>query len=131
MNTQTRVSRAFRATVLGSVLAALVLVGGPAGAGADPTGQTSGGCLAAHGSVCSGSGAAIDGSTSSGDAVAVGGSTASGCSTALDGSTASGGNCAPERHAPPDHHRPSHKGGEAPEARPATPTAASNLTLTG
>jgi hypothetical protein len=151
MNTQTRASRASLTIVLGSVLAALVLLGGPAGAGTDPTGQTSGaakaiddstasgGCLAVNGSVCSGSGVAIDGSTSSGDAVAVGGSTASGCSTAIDHSTASGGNCAPDRKAAPPapkhkapegarHRAPRH---QAPEAGAAAPTAAGNVSFTG
>ena len=150
MNTQTRASRASLAIVLGTVLAALVLLGGPAGAGTDPSSQhsgaakalhdstASGGCVAAHGSVCSGSGVAIGGSTSSGDAVAVDGSVASGCSTAAHESTASGGDCERDRHKKP--HKPAPKpghgaktgvGGAAPEAGPATPTAAGTLTFTG
>src|SRR3954451_14239487 len=49
--------------------------------GAPPLSAPGGGCLAANGSVCSGSGQAINGSDSSG------------CSTALNDSTASGGDC--------------------------------------
>jgi hypothetical protein len=134
---------------LGTLAATLLLMAGPAGAGADPTSQhsggadaidhstASGGCVAAHGSVCSGSGVAIDNSTSSGDAVAVNGSVGSGCSAAFDVSTASGGDCA--RHEVDHRPRRDHEGheGEAPEgegapsAGPATPTAATSLAFTG
>lgn len=99
---------------LGGLVAAWLLVAGPAGA--DPT---SVGPNAANGSTSSGQGVAINGSTASGDSVAINGSVASGCSTAVNDSTASGGVCHPAPAA------------VTPEAAVATPVAAQNLAFTG
>jgi hypothetical protein len=162
MDTKTRARGASTVVALGSLAAALILfVAGPAGASipdgpADggpphhpdsvwPHGDStpSGGCVAAHGSVCSGDGVAIGHSTSSGSAVAVGGSTASGCSKAVHESTASGGSCAPETPPPsPPPPPPSHHGqpaggqqavvsGGAEQAAVATPTEVTSLAFTG
>ena len=62
-------------------------------AGAQTTGQTSGGATAVNGSTASGDSNANNNSTASGDATPDNGSTASGCSTARNNSTASGGLC--------------------------------------
>jgi hypothetical protein len=102
----------------------------------DRDSTASGGCFAAHGSVCSGSGVAIDNSTSSGDAVAIGGSVASGCSTAVDGSTASGGEPCPrhegQRKPPPrKHHGPAPTGGHQPDAGVAVAVETTELAFTG
>jgi hypothetical protein len=156
--------RATGASVLiafGGLVAALMLMAGPAAAdahggghgGGHPTGlrsgdavavhdsTASGGCFAAHGSVCSGSGVAIDNSTSSGDAVALHGSVASGCSVAAHESTASGGDCpggvrkppAPKPHAPKPRVQEgaAEAGAEAPEAGPAVAVETTELAFTG
>ena len=159
MDTKTRATGASVLTALGGLVAALMLMAGPAaaeghgghGGGHDPTAlhsgdakaihdsTASGGCLAAHGSVCSGSGVAIDNSTSSGDAVAVGGSVASGCSTAVHESTASGGDpCPRERgvtkkvvHKPgPRGHQAGHRP-EVSEAGVAVAVETTELAFTG
>ena len=132
MDTKTRATGASVLIALGGLVAALMLMAGPAladghGGGRDETGlrsgdatavhdsTASGGCFAAHNSVCSGSGVAIDNSTSSGDAVAVGGSVASGCSTAVDGSTASGGEPCPRAEVPKKPHKPGPRGPGGPD----------------
>ena len=138
MERKTRARGAAVLFALGTLLAGMMVLAGPAnaedsgGAVADETSTASGGCVAVNGSVCSGSGFAADGSTSSGDAVAVGGSVASGCSTAIDNSTASGGACAPEKHhAPPPHRKVPRHHGDVAEAPAATPTGAVELAFTG
>ena len=70
-------------------------------AGAQTTGQTSGGATAVNGSTASGDSNANNNSTASGDATADNGSTASGCSTARNNSTASGGLCLTAPTVPP------------------------------
>jgi hypothetical protein len=99
---------------LGGLVAAWLLVAGPAGA--DPT---SVGPNAANNSTSSGQGVAINDSTASGDSVAINGSVSSGCADAVNDSTASGGLCHP---AP----KPM-----TPAAEVATPVAAQNLAFTG
>ena len=160
MDTKTRARGASAVVALGSLAAALILfVAGPAGAsipdgpadggpvhhmdGLAPHGDStpSGGCFAAHGSVCSGDGVAIGHSTSSGSGVAVGGSTSSGCAVAVHESTASGGSCAPETPPAPPGPRPGHHGQpggqqgtvsvSTEEATVATPTAVTSLAFTG
>jgi len=148
MDRKTRATGASVLIALGGLLAALLFLASPAGA--DESSQrsgeavavdnstASGGCFAAHGSVCSGSGVAIDGSTSSGDAVAVGGSVASGCSVAVDTSTASGGECgeAAKGHRqpppPPKVHRVQRDVGvETETAGVAVATETTELAFTG
>ena len=106
---------------LGGLVAAWLLVAGPAGA--DPT---SVGPNAANNSTSSGQGVAINDSTASGDSVAINGSVSSGCSVAVNDSTASGGACHP---APAP--APSHVEAVTPAAAVATPVAARNLAFTG
>ena len=152
MERKTRARGAAVLFALGSLLAGLMLMAGPAGAtghGHDDSSRASGdalaahdstasgGCVAVNGSVCSGSGLAANGSTSSGDAVAVDGSVASGCSEAFHDSTASGGACPPKKA--PAHHKPRHHvdghvdrhGGHVSEAPAAKPTGAHHLAFTG
>jgi hypothetical protein len=105
---------------LGGLVAAWLLVAGPAGA--DPT---SVGPNAANNSTSSGQGVAINDSTASGDSVAINGSVSSGCSVAVNDSTASGGACHPAPPAP----RPAEV--VTPAAAVATPVAAQNLAFTG
>ena len=144
MDRKTRATGAALLFALGSLMAALLVMAGPAsaedsgGAVADDTSVASGDCVAVNGSVCSGSGFAANGSTSSGDAVAVDGSVASGCSVAIGGSTASGGNCAPEKDVVIDKHRPPRHDGDGRgqrhavrQAPTATPTGAVELAFTG
>ena len=107
---------------LGGLVAAWLLVAGPAGA--DPT---SVGPNAANNSTSSGQGVAINDSTASGDSVAINGSVSSGCSVAVNDSTASGGACHPAAVAP----APSHVEAVTPAAAVATPVAARNLAFTG
>ena len=133
MTRDTRRAGAFL-VALGSAIAVLALVAGPASA------QTSGGAIATDGSVASGSADASRNSTASGDAVARDNSVASGCSTALRNSTASGDDCEVERVKKKEEEKrvvsaPSGGavvgvGGGAPTARAAAPTAA-RLALTG
>ncbi len=101
---------------LGGLVAAWLLVAGPAGAD-----TTSVGPNAVNNSTSSGAGVAINDSTASGDSVAINGSVASGCSNAANDSTASGGACAP---APAPAM-------VTPAASVATPVAAQNLAFTG
>jgi hypothetical protein len=101
---------------LGGLVAAWLLVAGPAGA--DPT---SVGPNAANNSTSSGQGVAINDSTASGDSVAINGSVSSGCADAVNDSTASGGACHPAPAPKP----------LTPEAAVATPVAAHNLAFTG
>jgi len=107
---------------LGSVVAVLTLLAGPAGA------QTSGGAVAVDGSVASGVAHAARDSTASGESTATDGSTASGCSTADNHSTASGdGTCGRTTATtrPPQPTTPT-------TARPGTPSATGGrLALTG
>lgn len=158
MDRKTRATGASVLIALGGLLAALMLVASPAGAdghgdGHHPTGHTSGdavavhdstasgGCFAAHGSVCSGSGVAIDNSTSSGDATAVHGSVSSGCATAAHESTASGDSCEREKAKHKDKDGDVHKKGvvrthrpgvgEGEEAPVATATGVTELAFTG
>jgi hypothetical protein len=107
-------------------------------AGAQTTGQTSGGATALNGSTGSGDGTANNNSTSSGNATADNGSTASGCSTALNNSTASGGLCltaptvAPTTTvttAPPTTNTT--MGGTTTTTGGTSPTTAPRLALTG
>lgn len=100
---------------LGGLVAAWLLMAGPAGA--DPS---SVGPNAVNNSTSSGQGVAINDSTASGHGVAIDGSVSSGCATAADDSTASGGKC-----------RPEHEAEEHPAAAVATPVAAKNLAFTG
>jgi hypothetical protein len=102
---------------LGGLVAAWLLVAGPAGA--DPT---SVGPNAANNSTSSGQGVAINDSTASGDAVAINGSVSSGCAAAVNDSTASGGLC---------HPAPAPAPAVTPAAAVATPVAAQNLAFTG
>jgi hypothetical protein len=104
---------------LGGLVAAWLLVAGPAGA--DPT---SVGPNAANNSTSSGQGVAINDSTASGDSVAINGSVSSGCSAAVNDSTASGGACHPVAPAPKPEAL-------TPAAAVATPVAAHNLAFTG
>jgi hypothetical protein len=118
---------------LGGVLAALILLAGPAGASVATNGSNaSGGSVADNGSNASGDSVAINGSNASGNGTAINGSNASGCSTAINGSNASGGACAP---APGPGPRPGPAAGPfvtvTPTAGVATPTAASGLAFTG
>jgi hypothetical protein len=157
MERKTRATGASVLIALGGLLAALMLMAGPAaadghgggghGGRGHPTGlhsgdavavddsTASGGCFAAHGSVCSGSGVAIDNSTSSGDAVALHGSVASGCSFAAHESTASGGDCPKDVHrkppAPKPHVQRGPGVGEAPEAGAAVAVETTELAFTG
>jgi hypothetical protein len=109
---------------LGGLVAAWLLVAGPAGA--DPT---SVGPNAANNSTSSGQGVAINDSTASGDSVAINGSVSSGCSVAVNDSTASGGACHPAAPAPA--RAPKHVEVGTPAAGVATPVAARNLAFTG
>lgn len=86
-------------TLAALLLGVAALLSAPAGA--QTTGQTSGGATALNGSTASGDGIATNNSTSSGNATADNGSTASGCSTALNNSTASGGLCLTAPTVPP------------------------------
>jgi hypothetical protein len=86
-------------TLAALLLGVAALLSAPAGA--QTTGQTSGGATALNGSTASGDGIATNNSTSSGNATADNGSTASGCSTALNTSTASGGLCLTAPTVPP------------------------------
>ena len=146
MDRKTRATGASVLIALGGLLAALLFLASPAGA--DESSQrsgeavavdnstASGGCFAAHGSVCSGSGVAIDGSTSSGDAFAAGGSVASGCSVAVDTSTASGGECGKgaEGHRQPPPRPKVHRdvvGEETETAGVAVATETTELAFTG
>ena len=105
---------------LGSLVAVLTLLAGPAGA------QTSGGAVAVDGSVASGEAHAARNSTASGESTATDGSTASGCSTADNHSTASGdGTCGRTTATT----RPGPGGTTATTARPAA--TAGRLALTG
>jgi hypothetical protein len=149
---KTRATGASVLIALGGLLAALMLMAGPAAAAGDdghgggggprvhhPDSTPSGGCFAAHGSVCSGSGVAIDNSTSSGDAVALHGSVASGCSFAAHESTASGDDHCPGRAQKPSPPKPhAQRGpsagpgaGEAPEAGAAVAVETTELAFTG
>ncbi len=103
---------------LGGLVAAWLLVAGPAGA--DPT---SVGPNAANNSTSSGQGVAINDSTASGDSVAINGSVSSGCSLAVNDSTASGGKCHPAAAPAPASLTPG--------AAVATPVAAHKLAFTG
>jgi len=104
---------------LGGLVAAWLLVAGPAGA--DPT---SVGPNALNNSTSSGQGVAINDSTASGDSVAINGSVSSGCATAINDSTASGGACRPAPAAAAVTP-------VTPAASVATPVAAQNLAFTG
>ena len=105
---------------LGSVVAVLTLLAGPAGA------QTSGGAVATDGSVASGEAHASRNSTASGESTAINNSTASGCSTATNGSTASGDDSCARRTPPTTVRPPTPPGGGG----GATATAG-RLALTG
>ncbi len=111
---------------LGSVVAMLTLLAGPAGA------QTSGGAVAVDGSVASGEAHAARGSTASGESTATDGSVASGCSFADNHSTASGDDCVrkvtPTTRVAPPTTRPGPGGGGG---GGATATPARRLALTG
>lgn len=115
--------------LLGSVVAVLTLLAGPAGA-------QSGGAVAVDGSVASGEAHAARDSTASGESTATDGSTASGCSLADNESTASGdGNCGrttattrPGTATTPTTARPGTGTGAATAAPAAT---AGRLALTG
>lgn len=104
---------------LGGLVAAWLLLAGPAGA--DPT---SVGPNAANHSTSSGQGVAINDSTASGDSVAINGSVSSGCSLAVNDSTASGGDCRPKA-------APAPAAAVAQAAGVATPVAAQKLAFTG
>jgi hypothetical protein len=113
---------------LGSVVALLTLLAGPAGA------QTSGGAVAVDGSVASGEAHAARGSTASGESTATDGSVASGCSFADNYSTASGDDSCDRR--PPPTVRPPVTVTPTTAVRPptgggATATPARRLALTG
>ncbi len=132
MDKRTRSTGASMLLALGGVLAALILLAGPAGAAVATNGtNASGGSVADNGSNASGDSAALSGSNASGNGTAVNGSNASGCSTAINGSNASGGAC--EAPAPGPGPRPAFvpTSGETPAAGVATPTAASGLAFTG
>jgi hypothetical protein len=100
---------------LGGLLAAWVLLAGPAGAMDDPT---SVGPNAINNSTSSGAAHAANDSTASGNATAINGSTSSGCATAVNESTASGGDCRPAAV-------------ERPAAAVAQATPATSLAFTG
>ena len=139
MTRQTRRAGAFL-VALGSAVAVLALLAGPASAQ-----QTSGGATATDGSVASGDAHASRNSTASGDATAINNSTASGCSTAINNSTASGDDtCGPTTTRPTTATtRPPAGGGTTggttgggggagtTTAGPATATTAARLAFTG
>lgn len=108
MRIKTRAAGASMLMALVGLMAAWLLLAGPAGAMDDPS---SVGPNAVNGSTSSGEGHAINGSTASGNSTAINGSTSSGCADAANGSTASGGDCN--------------------AARPAHAVPASNLAFTG
>jgi hypothetical protein len=106
-------------TLAAVLLGVAALLSAPAGA--QTTGQTSGGATALNGSTASGESNANNNSTASGNATADNGSTASGCSTALNNSTASGGLCLTAPTTPPT---------TATTTPPTTPTTTGGTTST-